>query len=247
MVRLPSTGDVRPLHVASPHCTLQYYPSHTPHSPYSSADHRYCQWASWCDCRLPVTWDRCTWRRPTVLYNTTLVIHFIAHTVLLIIRTVSELHGATAVDRRRETVARCVARLRDVVRHRLVRVLPFVHEASGSLERGTRFENCWLEFRVIFGRYCRVVVSDFHSFNVFFFRLGNHPMTCLRPGWGRGVWDKSAKPFPNRCKSWKLRARIDCGDHRISPGAIKLDEISENEFNCLGSCNEINQKRIAEE
>ena len=44
-----------------------------------------------------------------------------------------------------------------------------------------------------------------------------------------------------------LKARINSGDHQKSAETMKLDEVPENEFNCLGSRNEINQKSIAEE
>ena len=44
-----------------------------------------------------------------------------------------------------------------------------------------------------------------------------------------------------------LKARINCGDHQKSAETMKLDEVPENKFNCLGSRNEINQKSIVEE
>ena len=58
------------------------------------------------------------------------------------------------------------------------------------------------------------------------------------------LWDNPATQKPLQL----LQARINSGDHPKSVETKKLDEVPENEFNCLGSCNEINhQKRIAEE
>ena len=56
---------------------------------------------------------------------------------------------------------------------------------------------------------------------------------------------KPATQFPNYLKL--LKATINSGDHQESAEAMKLNKIPENLFNWIRSCNEIKQKRIAEE
>ena len=56
-------------------------------------------------------------------------------------------------------------------------------------------------------------------------------------------WTRNTVPKPLQLP----KARINIGDHQKSVEEMKLDEVHENELSCLGSRNEINQKRVPSE